>query len=255
MSLQGKTAIVTGGSSGIGAATAVALAERGANVLVNYSRNADGAATIVAACREAGAQAEAAQGDVSDDAACRAIVDAAMSHWGRVDVLVNNAGMTKMVAHENLEGLSADDFQRIYAVNVIGTYQMSRAAAPHLKSAGDASIVNVSSVAGLMGGGSSIAYAASKGAMNTITLSLARVLAPEVRVNAVCPGLVETDFWSGQVTPEQFQEIGKGYSNKAVLNRVASSADIAQSILFFVDGDRNVTGQILASESGIGLVL
>ena len=184
-----KVAIITGSASGIGAATAVELSRRGWSVLVNYSKSKEKAEQVVKNCPGA----IAVQADVGEDAECRKLAQAAMDKWGRVDALVNNAGTTKFVKHADLDGLSADDFLRIYRLNVVGPFQMARACAPALKAAKGA-VVNVSSVASLLGTGSSIAYAASKAALNSMTYSLARVLGPEVRVNAVCPGYVDTPW-------------------------------------------------------------
>jgi 3-oxoacyl-[acyl-carrier protein] reductase len=173
MSKNGLCAIVTGSASGLGAATAAILARGGdARIVVNYSSSAKEAEQTADLCREAGAEVVVVQGDVSRDGDCRKIVAAAAS-WGLLDALINNAGITKHVAHGNLDGLSGDDFQRLYGVNTIGPFQMVRAARSLLEAgaeaAGMAAVVNVSSVAGINGAGSSIAYAASKGALNTMT--------------------------------------------------------------------------------------
>src|ERR1700745_2227852 len=190
MSKDGLCVIVTGSASGLGAATAGLLAGGGARIVINYSNSKTEAEATAEACRKAGAaEVVVVQGDVSRDEDCKKIA-AAAAPWGRLDVLVNNAGTPKHVAHHDLDGLSAEDFQRIYAVNTIGPYQMIRAARSLLqasaKSSGrPAAGVNVSFVAGISGGGSSVAYVASKGALNAITLSLARALAPLIRVNTV----------------------------------------------------------------------
>jgi len=251
--LSGRSYIVTGASTGIGAATATLLAQHGANVAISFARNEAAAAETAAACEAAGGEALLVQGDVAEDATCRRIAEATMSRWDRIDGLVNNAGMTKFVDHKNLDGLSAEDFQRIFAVNLIGVFQMTRAVAPHMKAAGQGAIVNVSSVAGVYGVGSSIAYVASKGALNSITLSLARALGPEIRVNAVCPGLVETGFWGDQVDAERKRAIAEHYAATAALKRFSQPEDQARSILFFLDGDPNVTGQVMVSDSGMHL--
>ncbi|MFN3164044.1 MAG: SDR family NAD(P)-dependent oxidoreductase, partial [Pseudohongiellaceae bacterium] len=161
--LRGKAAIVTGSSSGVGAATARLLASQGCNVLINFNANVDGAEAIAGQCREAGVEALVVGGDVADDAACRAMAEAAQAQWGKIDILVNNAGTTKFVDHDDLEGLDSEDFQRIYGVNVIGVYQMVRACNPVMQQqeAGGA-IVNVASTAAVTGIGSCVAYAASK---------------------------------------------------------------------------------------------
>ena len=192
LDLKGKAAIVTGSATGIGAAVAVGLARRGAGVLVNYTKSEAEARATAELVREVGAHVIIVQGDVARDEDCRKLAAAAMDAWGRIDILVNNAGTTKFAAHGDLDALSAEDFANIYSVNVIGPFQMIRACSKALKASGAGAVVNVSSVAGVAGVGSSVAYAASKGALNTMTLSLARALGPEIRVNAICPGFVAT---------------------------------------------------------------
>src|SRR5665213_4575150 len=199
MSKDGLCAIVTGSASGLGAATAAILAKGGARIVINYSSSQKEAEATADLCRAAGGEVVVVQGDVSRDEDCKRIVAAAP--WGRLDALINNAGTTKHVAHDNLDGLSAEDFQRLFGVNTIGPFQMVRAARSLLEAGAKASgrassVVNVSSVAGNSGIGSSIAYAASKGALNTITFSLARALAPLIRVNTVCPGYIDTPWFT-----------------------------------------------------------
>src|SRR5258706_11472399 len=229
MSRDGLCAIVTGSASGLGAATAGILAKGGARIVVNYSNSKNEAEATAEACRKAGAaEVVVAQGDVSRDEDCQKIV-AAAAHWGRLDALINNAGTTKHVAHENLDGLSAEDFQRLFGVNTIGPFQMVRAARSLLEAGAKASgrasaVVNVSSVAGISGIGSSIAYAASKGALNTITFSLARALAPLIRVNTVCPGYIDTPWFTkgrGEAGAKQVRDM---VVSKVPL-KVASTAD------------------------------
>jgi 3-oxoacyl-[acyl-carrier protein] reductase len=201
-----RSVLITGAASGIGAATARRFIQEGWAVAVNYrDASQHEAATVLAGGDGPRRLGIAIEGDVTRDADCTHLVEATVGAFGRLDALVNAAGISKMVAHADLHGLSADDFQRIYAVNTIGPFQMMRAAAPHLKATGKGAVVNISSRAGLAGSGSSIAYAASKGALNTLTLSMARVLAPEVRVNAVCPVLVEQGFVE-RLAPESFAE-------------------------------------------------
>jgi len=183
MAKDGLNVIVTGSASGLGAASALLLAKQGARLVINYSSSQKEAEQTADQCRSAGAaEVVVVQGDVSRDEDCRKIAAAAAS-WGRLDGLINNAGMTKHVDHGDLDGLSADDFQRIYAVNTIGPFQMVRATRALLEagakhSGRSSSVVNVSSIAGIAGIGSSVAYVASKGALNSITLSLSRALAP-----------------------------------------------------------------------------
>lgn len=253
MDLAGKTVIVTGSSSGVGQATAIQCAERGANVLVNYNSSLAGAESTAAACEKAGGKAIIVQGDVADDAACRGMVAAAVSAFGAVHGLVNNAGMTKFVNHADLDGLEAADFQRIYAVNTVGAFQMARACAPHMKSAGEGSIVNVASIAGVMGIGSSIAYAASKGALVTMTLSLARVLGPEVRVNAVCPGFIQGEWLRQGMGPDTYDRVKAGLEASSPLAATADAETVAECILYFLEGARLITGETMILDGGMHL--
>ncbi|MBV9992070.1 MAG: glucose 1-dehydrogenase [Alphaproteobacteria bacterium] len=254
LDLKGKAAIVTGSSSGIGASVAQALARRGASVVINYSKSASEADQVAAAIRAAGGTVAVAQGNVADDADCRKLASATVEAFGRIDMLVNNAGTTKFAGHRDLDALSAEDFAGIYAVNVIGAFQMIRACVDHLRKSDDGAVVNVSSIAGIEGLGSSVAYAASKGAMNTMTLSLARALAPEIRVNAVCPGLVATPWFSERFGAEGFERIKDNYKKTAVLQRVADGDEIAKSVVFLATPDsRNITGETLLTDGGLRL--
>jgi 3-oxoacyl-[acyl-carrier protein] reductase len=241
-----KVAIVTGSASGIGAATAVELSRRGWRVVVNYSKSKEKAEQTVKNCPEA----IAVQADVGEDAQCRKLAQAALDKWGRIDALVNNAGTTKFVKHADLDGLSADDFLRIYRLNVVGPFQMARACAPALKAAKGA-IVNVSSVASLLGTGSSIAYAASKAALNSMTFSLARVLGPEVRVNAVCPGYVDTPWQTNALGAERAGQAAAHYSTLVPLKDYARPEDIADTIAWLIEGARQVTGETIFVDGGM----
>ena len=253
MDMQGGVAIVTGSSSGIGAATARSLAERGAHVLINYASNRDGAQETRLACEAFGVETRVVRADVALDEDCRMLVHEAEQAWGRVDALVNNAGTTVFCPFENLEGLSADDFQRLYAVNTIGPFQMSRAAAPVMKRGGRGSIVMVASVAGILGVGSSIAYAASKGALIAMTRCLARTLGPQVRVNAVCPGFVQGD-WLRAGMGDQVYERSKAYLEATTpLGCTATPDTVADSILHFIEGASIVTGETLLLDGGMHL--
>ena len=258
MELKNAVCIVTGSASGIGAATAIMLAGRGARVVVNYSKSEEAARTTLAACEAAGAQAggEAllVRADVSADADCRRLAQAALDKWGRIDALVNNAGMTKFANHADLEALSAEDFLRIYSVNVVGAYQMVRACAPAMKISGRAAVVNVSSIAGKNGMGSSIAYAASKGALNTMTLSLARVLGPEIRVNAVCPGMVDSK-WLREGYGPRYAAIEARYRSGTPLGRPATPEEIAAVIVWLIEGADLITGDTIMVDSGMHMGL
>lgn len=241
-----KVAIITGSASGIGAATAVELSRRGWSVLVNYSKSEAEAKAVAGRC----ADAIVVQADVGDDAQCRKLAQAALDKWGRVDALVNNAGTTKFVKHGDLEGLSADDFLRIYRLNVVGPFQMARACAAALK-AQKGAVVNVSSVAARLGTGSSIAYAASKAALNALTFSLARVLGPEVRVNAVCPGYVDTPWQHNALGMEGANKAAAHYSAMVPLKDFATPEDVAGTIVWLVEGARQVTGETIYVDGGM----
>lgn len=241
-----RVAIVTGSASGIGAATAVELSRRGFSVLVNYSKSKEQAEQIASRCKDA----IVVQADVNEDAQCRKLAQAALDKWGRIDALVNSAGTTKFVKHADLDGLSADDFLRIYRLNVIGPFQMVRACAPALK-ANKGAVVNVSSVAALLGTGSSIAYAASKSALNSLTFSLARVLGPEVRVNAVCPGYVDTPWQTKALGAERAGQAAAHYSTLVPLKDYARPEDIADTIAWLIEGARQVTGETIFVDGGM----
>ena len=252
MEIKGKAAIVTGASSdeGIGSECAKILASRGCNVVVNYATNKTGGEKIAAACRAAGADAIVVQGDVSKNDDCERLVKACIDKWGRLDVLINNAATTKPIPHRRMDLLDAAEFQRIFAVNVIGTYQMTKAAAPHLKASGDAAIVNISSVGAMRAGGSSMAYTASKAAINNLTLSSARALAPEVRVNALCPGGM-LGAWTRKILNEkQYQERLERSKTEFPLKRGIWPYDVAVAALFLVEGATTMTGEAIRMDCG-----
>lgn len=253
MDIRGGVAIVTGSATGVGAAAAKMLAAKGCNVVVNYTRSEAEAKETQAACQGLGAEALLCKADVSKDEDCRRMAAAAMERWGRIDALVNNAGTTKFVDHANLEGLSAEDFQRLYAVNVIGPFQMTRAVVPHMKAAGRGAIVNISSIAGVMGVGSSVAYTASKGALNTMTLSLARVLGPEIRVNTVCPGFIQGRWLRGGLGDEVYEAAKSNQERTTPLRKAGTPEDMAQAAVWFIEGADLVTGEILIVDAGAHL--
>ncbi len=247
-----KTAIVTGSATGVGAATALGLARRGYDVLINYSKSEREAKAAEAACREAGADTLLVRADVADDAACRTMVEAAIGRWKRLDALVNNAGITTFAGSANWDALDAGAFQRILGVNVVGSFQMIRACVPHLKTANGA-IVNVSSIAGALGIGSSVPYIASKGALNSMTLHLARALAPEIRVNAVCPGMITTRWFVDGIGQEAADKLRAQYERSVPLGRACTAEDVAESVIWLVDAARTVTGELILLDSGMHL--
>ena len=241
-----KVALVTGASSGIGAATARLLASRGWRVAVNYSKSRAQAERVVRDCGEA----IAVQGNVAEDGDCRRVAAETLAKWGRLDALVNNAGTTKPVKHADLEGLQAQDFERIFRVNVVGPFQMTRACAAALKESKGA-VVNVSSVAALLGTGSSIAYAASKAALDTMTFSLARTLAPEVRVNLVAPGYVSTPWQAAMHGEQGARALEERFASIAPLRSACSAEDVADAIAWLLEGARRVTGERIYVDAGV----
>jgi NAD(P)-dependent dehydrogenase (short-subunit alcohol dehydrogenase family) len=254
MKLENAVCIVTGSAVGIGAACAVQLAARGARVVVNYTKSEADARATAAACEGQGPEALVCRANVADDSDCRRLAEAALAKWGRIDALVNNAGITKFAPdHSQLDALQASDFHGIYDVNVVGPYQMIRAVAPAMKAQGKGAIVNVSSIAGIMGIGSSVAYAASKGALNVMTLSLARALAPEIRVNAVCPGFVETR-WLKEGLGEPLYTVAKtSYQAAAPLQSVLVPEDVASAVVWLIEGADTVTGELIILDGGVHL--
>ena len=247
-----KVAIVTGSGTGVGAATALMLAAKGYNLMINYSRSEAEARASQAACAEAGADTLLMQGDVSVDADCQALVQATVARWGRVDALVNNAGVTTFSGAANWDVLDAETFQHIFGVNAMGAFFMVRACVPHLKAV-QGCIVNVSSIAGSLGIGSSVPYIASKGAVNSMTLYLARALAPDIRVNAVCPGLITTRWFVDGIGQDGFDKVKAMYEQTAPLARPSTPEDVAEAVVWLVTGARTVTGELILLDSGMHL--
>lgn len=249
-----RAVLITGAATGIGAATARRFIAEGWQVAINcIDASQREAANVIAATATGGGQRSVVlEGDVTRDADCVSVVERAVAAFGRLDALVNAAGISKMVPQADLHGLSAEDFQRIYAVNTIGLFQMTRAAAPHLKATGKGSVVNITSRAGVTGGGSSIAYAASKGASNTLTLSLARVLAPEIRVNAVCPALTEHGFVE-RLAPESFEERKARQIAISPLKQIGKPEEVAETIYWLTNSGSMMTGALVDLDFGMHL--
>jgi ketoreductase RED2 len=238
---RGHVVAVTGSSSGIGAATARAFADAGASVLVNSARSVTEGEAVAAALPDA----LYVQGDITDGGVPERLVAAALDRWGRLDTLVNNAGTTALIPHHDLEAASVDVWRRIFEVNVFGTWAMSVAAMSALREA-HGSIVNVASVAGVRPTGSSIPYAASKAALNHMTVLLAKVVGPEVRVNAVAPGLVDTP-WT-----EDWDVVREVVRQVAPLKRSGQPEDVAEVVLALAQA-AYVTGQVVVIDGGLSI--
>jgi 3-oxoacyl-[acyl-carrier protein] reductase len=247
-----KVAVVTGSATGVGAATALKLAQRGWNVLVNYSRSEADARQTQAACEAAGADTLLLRGDVSKDADCKAMVAAAVKRWKRIDALVNNAGTSVFGEEAKWDNIDEEVFNRVLAVNTLGVFQMVRACLPHLKAAQGA-VVNVSSVAGALGIGSSVPYVASKGAVNSLTLHFARQLAPDIRVNAVCPALITSRWFDQGLGPGGLDKAIAATEQHTPLRRPSTPEDVAEAIVWLICGAPTVTGELLMIDGGTHL--
>lgn len=247
-----RVAVVTGSATGVGAATALKLAQRGWNVVINYSRSETEARETQAACEAAGADTLLQRGDVSNDADCTAMVAAASARWQRIDALVNNAGTSVFGADAAWDRIDAQVFNHILGVNTLGMFQMVRACVPHLKAVQGA-IVNVSSVAGALGIGSSVPYVASKGAVNSLTLHFARQLAPEIRVNAVCPALITSRWFDQGLGPGGLDKAIAATGQHTPLGRPSTPEDVAEAIVWLICGAPTVTGELLMIDGGTHL--
>ncbi len=248
MSIVSKkpVALITGGGTGVGRACALQFAQRGYDVVVNYSRSAADAEQTAEEVTKSGAKSLAYQCDVSNDSNVRTMMTAIEQRFGRLDVLVNNAATTNFIPHADLEAMTEAMWDRILAVNTKGPFFCTRAAAKMLAAGGNGAVVNVSSVAGQTGAGSSVAYCASKGALNTLTKSLARALAPKIRVNAVCPGPIDSR-WIREGNPSW--DLDKMVAGLP-LPKASQPNDIADAVVFLAIGTSMVTGQFVVVDGG-----
>ena len=240
--------MVTGAASGIGRSAALALARAGYDVGVNYSSSDKAAAATAAEAARIGAKTLLLKCDVSDEAGVRAMLQQVESGFGRLDVLVNNAGTTASWKPKDLESLSLADWDRVFAVNVRGLFQVTRAAVPLLKKS-KGCIVNTASIVGLRPGPQPLPYAASKAAVVNMTKTLAWNLGPEIRVNAVAPGWMEGD-WMKRMLKDKYDELMGKRAKATPLKRVVTADDVAETIMGLVEGNRFVTGEIIVIDGG-----
>jgi 3-oxoacyl-[acyl-carrier protein] reductase len=242
--LKGKVALITGGGTGIGRATALLFAEEGADVIVNYSRSKDDAEATAKDVEKLGRKSMAIKADVSNDSEARSMVDTVVKEFGRLDILVNNAGYTREISYQDLDGVKEEDWDKIFSINVKGTFNCSRAAIKVMKKQGSGHIINTTSIAGYLGFGSSIPYSASKAALINMTKGLALTQAPEIQVNSVAPGFVKTRWTAG--FDKKFEQ---GHAEATPMRRVATPEDIAKGIFSMVI-NTFVTGKTLIVDGG-----
>lgn len=255
MDVAGKVAVITGSSSGVGKALAIWLAARGAKVVINYAKSQAGAEATLAEVQAVGGEGIVVQADVGLEMDCLKLVDAAKDAFGGVDILVNNAGTTTFVPHPQLDDLNDQIWANTMQTNVMGTWYMSRAAAKSMMERGGGEIVMTSSIAGLTTNGSSIAYCASKAAVNSMTKTLAKALGPHaIRVNAVCPGLIDGEWaygtWGGG-NDEQWAKLKEMAMAQTPLKHVVTPEDVANCIASIITGSDYVTGQLVTIDSGL----
>ncbi|MDP1798041.1 MAG: SDR family oxidoreductase [Planctomycetaceae bacterium] len=250
MTSNSPVAIITGGGTGVGQATALRLAQNGWSIVVNYSRSASDAEATVTEIVEAGGRAFAIQADVAVDCECVQMVEQTVVTFGRVDLLVNCAGTTDFIPFPNLDDVTDDVWQRLYQVNVVGAFHCARAVREPMLANGGGQIINISSVAAQLAQGSSIPYCCTKAALDNLTVSLARTFAPNIRVNGVAPGFI-AGRWTQKGLGERYDAIKQAYEQSLPLKAVCTPDDIAAGILSLVEGSALVTGQTLTVDAGM----
>jgi 3-oxoacyl-[acyl-carrier protein] reductase len=243
--LKGQVALVTGGGTGIGQGISMAFAREGAAVAVNYQKSRDKAEATVRGIRDAGGRAIAVQADVRREADCKQMVDSVVREWGQLDVLVNNAGWTTLVPYGDLDALTDEIWRKVLDTNVMGAWYCIKHAVPVMRRQGRGTIINITSVAAFSGHGSSMAYAASKAALGSLTRSLARALGPAIRVNSLAPGLVETDFAG---FPPSVFEAGR---REAWTPELPTPEDLGEAALFLAAEGRATTGTTIFVDGGV----
>jgi 3-oxoacyl-[acyl-carrier protein] reductase len=249
MNSDKPAALVTGAATGIGRAAALALAKNGYDVVINFSRSDDAAKATARDAEAAGARTLLYRSDVSDDESVRAMLAATEKKFGRLDVLINNAGTTIEVEPKNLDGVKIEEWNRVFAVNVLGLFLVTRAAVPLLKKSPNAGIVNTCSIAGLRPSAQPLPYAASKAAVANLTKTLANALGPEIRVNAVAPGWMEGD-WMKRTLAKNYDGLMARRAKYTPLKRCCTAEDVAETMMSLILGNRFVTGEIVVIDGG-----
>ena len=253
MIYKGAVAILAGAGrkNGVGAATARLLAKKGCNILINCLKNEQQALAVAEDCKKHGVDAEIFIGDASKSETCQKMADIVRKKWQRADILINSLGVTKGAPYEKLDQLTEEDFKIIFSVNATAPYLMCQAFQSMLRSSGDGAVINVSSAAGITGKGSSIAYAAAKGAENTLTLALAQALSPEVRVNAICPSFIDSSWWEENFEgrEDKYKNLVNNMKGNNLLGRVLRPTDVAQTILTVLDNPV-MTGELVRLDAG-----
>ncbi len=242
-------ALVTGAATGIGRSAALALARNGYDVVVNFSRSEEAAKATAREAEAAGARTLVHRCDVSDDAGVRAMLEATQKEFGRLDALINNAGTTIAVEPKNLEGVTVEDWNRVFAVNVLGIFLVTRAAVPMLRRSPNGCIVNTCSIAGLRPSAQALPYAASKAAVANLTKTLANALGPEIRVNAVAPGWLEGE-WMKKMLGDNYEGLMERRARYTPLKRCCTADDVAETMMSLITGNRFVTGEIIVIDGG-----
>ena len=252
MNIEGKAAIVTGGGTGVGRATCIKLARLGCSVLVNYSRSQDQAEETAVEVEKLGVKTLPWKANVANDADCKAMVKTAIDTFGELHFLVNNAGTTRFIRDFKLDDVQDEDWDTILNVNLKGPFLCARAVKAPINEAGGGAIVNVASTAGINAMGSSIPYCASKAALINLTMALARVMAPKIRVNAVAPSFIAGD-WLKRGFGDNYEKLKAANEKRSVLGKVSTADDVADAILSFINGSASVTGQVMVVDGGRSL--
>ena len=250
MDIRNKVALVTGSSRGVGRSVAQQLAARGCRVVINHRDSEDQAQETLGWIESHGGKAIILRADVSEESACRSLVNQTIAHWGQLDILINNAATTNFLRFDDLDALTEDHWDRVLQTNVKAPFYMVRAARRWLEASTEGGeIIHITSIAGMTGNGSSLAYCASKAALINMTLSMARILAPKIRVNAVAPGFI-ADQWTQQGLGKRYGAAVQTHTQKALLGKVSEPEDVAMAVLSLITGSDMITGQNLVCDGG-----